>query len=66
MKGLQSVSIPTLMTLQLVTSHGWRLPFDFNYELKAQLVSKWYRVDVLWDQPIKLIQVVSTLEFHEY
>ena len=43
MKGLQSVSIPTLMTLQLVASHGWRLPFDFNYELKAQLVGKWYR-----------------------
>ena len=25
-----------------------------------------YLVDVLWCQPIKLIQVVSTLEFHEY
>ena len=23
-------------------------------------------VDVLWGQPIKLIQVVSTSEFHEY
>ena len=25
-----------------------------------------YVIDVLWGQPIKLIQVVSTLEFHEY
>ena len=25
-----------------------------------------YVVDVLWGQPIKLIQVVSTSEFHEY
>ena len=25
-----------------------------------------YTVDVLWCQPIKLIQVVSTSEFHEY
>ena len=24
------------------------------------------RLDVLWCQPIKLIQVVSTSEFHEY
>ena len=24
------------------------------------------RIDVLWGQPIKLIQVVSTSEFHEY
>ena len=26
----------------------------------------YYAVDVLWGQPIKLIQVVSTLQFHEY
>ena len=25
-----------------------------------------YLLDVLWGQPIKLIQVVSTSEFHEY
>ena len=25
-----------------------------------------YLIDVLWCQPIKLIQVVSTSEFHEY
>ena len=25
-----------------------------------------YRIDFLWGQPIKLIQVVSTSEFHEY
>ena len=25
-----------------------------------------YIVDILWGQPIKLIHVVSTLEFHEY
>jgi hypothetical protein len=25
-----------------------------------------YLLDVLWGQQIKLIQVVSTLEFHEY
>ena len=28
--------------------------------------TKSYRVDVLWCQPIKLIHVVSTSEFHEY
>ena len=26
----------------------------------------YYILDVLWGQPIKLIQVVSTSEFHEY
>ena len=26
----------------------------------------YYVLDVLWGQPIKLIQVVSTSEFHEY
>jgi hypothetical protein len=30
------------------------------------LCSADYVLDVLWCQPIKLIQVVSTSEFHEY
>ena len=29
-------------------------------------VSTTYLIDVLWCKPIKLIQVVSTSEFHEY
>ena len=32
--------------------------------LKEQVST--YVLDVLWCQPIKLIQVVSTSEFHEY
>ena len=40
---------------------------DLHYE-KAILYGKvsTYILDVLWCQPIKLIQVVSTSEFHEY
>jgi hypothetical protein len=30
------------------------------------LFNGYYVLDVLWCQPIKLIQVVSTSEFHEY
>ena len=33
---------------------------------KLRKVQRAYIVDVLWGQPIKLIQVVSTSEFHEY
>ena len=29
-------------------------------------INEYYIVDVLWCQPIKLIHVVSTSEFHEY
>ena len=32
---------------------------------KTPIIST-YLLDVLWGQPIKLIQVVSTSEFHEY
>ena len=36
-----------------------------NIALGLKIVHK-YLLDVLWFQPIKLIQVVSTSEFHEY
>jgi hypothetical protein len=36
-----------------------------NISLGLKIVHK-YLLDVLWFQPIKLIQVVSTSEFHEY
>ena len=36
-------------------------PPDFHTFLQP-----WFSLDVLWCQPIKLIQVVSTSEFHEY
>ena len=32
----------------------------------AIYITEQYRLDVLWCQPIKPIQVVSTSEFHEY
>ena len=32
----------------------------------GQRTGKHYLLDVLWCEPIKLIQVVSTSEFHEY
>ena len=32
----------------------------------SNFVSSCYTLDVLWCQPMKLIQVVSTSEFHEY
>ena len=39
----------------------------FNGHLTILLHSlRTYLLDVLWGQPIKLIQVVSTSEFHEY
>ena len=34
--------------------------------LAGQVRADCYAIDVLWVQPIKLIQVVSTSEFHEY
>ena len=39
-----------------------------NPEVKCnlELTNCKYTLDVLWGQPIKLIQVVSTSEFHEY
>ena len=41
------------------------------YPAVQQVITVWrhlvvYYVDVLWGQPIKLIQIVSTLEFHEF
>ena len=40
------------------------VPWYFSF---AHLPSwRVWRVDVLWSQPIKLIQVVSTSEFHEF
>ena len=38
------------------------------YEERRQVrhFSSYYIIDVLWCQPIKLIQVISTSEFHEY
>ena len=33
---------------------------------ETDCVLSYGQVDVLWGQPIKLIQVVSTSEFHEY
>ena len=37
-----------------------------NLEIEVLYQLTQYVVDVLWGQPIKLIQVVSTSEFHEY
>ena len=39
--------------------------FDLKEEVMPAAIST-YILDVLWCQPIKLIQVVSTSEFHEY
>ena len=36
------------------------------YVVVASHVVYRYTLDILWGQPIKLIQVVSTSEFHEY
>ena len=38
----------------------------FFFETKTCFMVNSYLLDVLWGQPIKLIQVVSTSEFHEY
>ena len=40
--------------------------FDFQKSFYDENYSQFIDVDVLWCQPIKLIQVVSTSEFHEY
>ena len=36
------------------------------YAMKTKLEPDHSTIDVLWGQPIKLIQAVSTSEFHEY
>ena len=41
--------------------------FKVTYQKKIDFSSRTdYVIDVLWGQPIKLIQVVSTSEPHEY
>ena len=42
-----------------------KIPIYFHQGRKCPRQGR-YLVDVLWCQPIKLIQVVSTSEFHEY
>ena len=37
-----------------------------NLVTSKYILSTYLVLDVLWGQPIKLIQVVSTSEFHEY
>ena len=37
-----------------------------SLSIHSYLARTTYLLDVLWGQPIKLIQVVSTSEFHEY
>ena len=51
------------------TQYRFDLSFEFQMNFIAQTSEYYwyrYRLDVLWRQPIKLIQVVSTSEFHEY
>ena len=38
----------------------------FTSNPKYKRIPTYYILDVLWCQPIKLIQVISTSEFHEY
>ena len=40
--------------------------YAFYQGMRSPLAHGQYIIDVLWGQPIKLIQVVSTSEFHEY
>ena len=42
-----------------------KLPLWLEYQEKTRIANKEI-LDVLWCQPIKLILVVSTSEFHEY
>ena len=44
--------------------HFWIKFLTFSHCASLQMPT--YVIDVLWCQPIKLIQVVSTSEFHEY
>ena len=46
------------------SSNGWAT-VDLT-EARWEEFTTWYTLDVLWGQPIKLIQVVSNSEFHEY
>ena len=39
---------------------------DITLQRDQSLYKTEYVLDVLWGQPIKLIQVVSASEFHEY
>ena len=45
---------------------NWSLVNIFISMISLWYSGSWYVIDVLWGQPIKLIQVVSTSEFHEY
>ena len=49
--------------LDFLTQTVW---IYFRIAPRSLLIIKDYILDVLWGQPIKLIQVVSTSEFHEY
>ena len=49
-----------IYTLYLSKPNNSKVPPGFNQ------IKTCYTLDVLWCQPIKLIQVVSTSELHEY
>ena len=53
-------------TVQLDVNSGISTLISTYLVLKKICPSHTYLIDVLWGQPIKLIQVVSTSEFHEY
>ena len=58
---------------QIISFHELRMTFIIDSKIKFvirqmqkdKFIGK-YVLDVLWGQPIKLIQVVSTSESHEY
>ena len=57
------------LTLEFGINIPLHLLFFFTFFQGLQSYSglhRAYLIDVLWCQPIKLIQVVSTSEFHEY
>ena len=48
---------------------NYRIRIFLNYSETEEFPTTYvqsYLLDVLWDQPIKLVQVVSTSDFHEY
>ena len=54
------------MVLSFIVSLKLYIPSAINIFNTDYLLQHTRLVDVLWCQPIKLIQVVSTSEFHEY
>ena len=62
----QSQNLPYSTVHSKQQAFGFGSVSFFKTQTVFNHVSTTYLLDILWGQPIKLIQAVSTSEFHEY